>query len=105
MSLDLGFLPIGYAGVDALVQLINHGQVAVEVYLVDWYCEDDDGLTPLMHAVQKNALDCVRFLMDEKRTPGACLRAAVQKYCPPLSIAAANGHVVDCMEHTQLADK
>ena len=63
LSLDLGHLPIGYAGVDALLQLINHHrQVAVEAYPVDWHCKDDDGLTPLMHAVQKNALDCVRFL-------------------------------------------
>ena len=71
LSLDFRHLKIGYAGVDALVHMINQRQVAVQVCLFDWHCkdwEDDDGLTPLMHAVQKNALDCVDFLSRKHTT-------------------------------------
>ena len=104
LSLDLGYLQIGYAGVDALVQLINQRQVAVDVSLLDctlkggpdqggasedgWHYEDDDGLTPLMHVVQKDALDCVHFLSPKHTT--------AQNMKDPVLFAIING-LTACM--------
>ena len=88
LSLDLGSLRIGYTGVHALVQLMNQRQVAVKVSLFDWHSKDDDGLTPLMHAVQKNELDCVNFL-SQKHT-------SAQIISEPYVIAKRNG-LTACM--------
>ena len=104
LSLDLGYLQIGYAGVDALVQLINQRQVAVDVSLLDctfksgpdqggasedgWHYVDDDGLTLLMHAVQKNAVDCVNFLSPKHTT--------AQNMKDPVLFAIING-LTACM--------
>lgn len=53
------------------------------------FCIDSKGMTPLMRAVQRNSLDCVKYLLNNTKSD---LNGSVQSTYTPLWFAVSNGY-------------